>query len=387
MQFMPTPQIPDLWRYLQIQSKQGRPVVLYGMGNGADKIIAVCEKYGIHVSDFFASDGFVRGHSFHGRRVLSFSEAKEKYGTDMIVLLSFASSRPEVLDLIQRVAEQCELYAPDVPVCGDTLFNSEFYQAHKNEFDGVRNLWADDMSRRVFDSILQYKLSGRIDILRSLESTPQDAFSELLKPQDYRVSMDLGAYTGDSIRELLTYAPNMAHVIAFEPDPRNFRKLTAYADSLSNEGATCCVHPINAGAWDTCGQLLFHGSGNRNATLCGTATSPDLQTQFTITDAYFGKSVEVSVATVDDKAKEILGDVPVDYIKYDVEGAETEALRGSAHIIQTYAPDLLVSCYHRSEDLFALPLLVHQMQPAYKLYLRRMSGIPAWDINLYAMCR
>ena len=103
MSFSPTQNIPDLWHYLQIESGKGRPIVLYGMGNGADKIISVCQSYGIPISGVFASDGFVRGHSFHGKRVLSFSEAKETYGRDMIILLSFASSRPDVLSLIENV--------------------------------------------------------------------------------------------------------------------------------------------------------------------------------------------------------------------------------------------------------------------------------------------
>ena len=58
----------DLWERLLSTSKT---VVMYGMGNGADKILQVCESKGITVSDFFASDGFVRGHLFHGKRVLS----------------------------------------------------------------------------------------------------------------------------------------------------------------------------------------------------------------------------------------------------------------------------------------------------------------------------
>ena len=384
MPFFPNPQVPDLWHYLQIEAVKGRPILLYGMGNGADKIITVCERYGIPVSDCFASDGFVRGHSFHGRRVLSFSEAKEIYGKNMIILLSFASSRPEVLSLISSVAEQCELYAPDVPVCGDTLFNSEFYKAHKPEFDTVRTLFADDESRAVYDGILAYKLSGRIDLLRATETAPEAVFASLLSPKDYRVTADLGAYTGDSIKELKTYAQNLSTVIAFEPDTRNFRKLTAYAEGLREVGDPCTVHPVNAGAWQEDGTLLFHGSGNRNATLCGTATAA-AQTNFTVTDAYFGKSVEVKVASLDRVAAELLGDTPIDYVKYDVEGAEKEALLGSKELILRYAPTLLVSCYHRSEDIFALPLLVHDLQPRYKLYLRRMAGIPAWDINLYAI--
>ena len=46
----------DLWQYLAATDK---PIVMYGMGNGADKILAVCDRFGITVRDFFASDGFV----------------------------------------------------------------------------------------------------------------------------------------------------------------------------------------------------------------------------------------------------------------------------------------------------------------------------------------
>ena len=115
----------DLWTYLALSSKVK---VVYGMGNGADKILGICEQYGIEIADFFASDGFVRGHSFHGKVVLSYSEAKAKYGAEnMIVLLSFASSLPDVLANIYRIADECELYAPDVPVSGDKIFNTEFF--------------------------------------------------------------------------------------------------------------------------------------------------------------------------------------------------------------------------------------------------------------------
>ena len=105
------PKSADIWTYLKNTSKT---VVMYGMGNGADKILSVCGSYGIEVSDFFASDGFVRGHLFHGKRVLSYSEIKEKYGKEnIIVLLSFASSLPSVLENIYKIADECELYAPD----------------------------------------------------------------------------------------------------------------------------------------------------------------------------------------------------------------------------------------------------------------------------------
>ena len=378
----------DLWQTLKTASDGGRPILLYGMGNGADKILTVCEAYGIPVADFFASDGFVRGHSFHGKVVLSFSQACEKYGAEnMIVLLSFASSRPEVLETIERVASVCEMYVPDVPVCGTELFNAEFCESHHDEIAAARSLFADEESRRVYDGIIEYKLTGRMDILRATESEPADAYRHILHVESFVTAADLGAYNGDSIRNLRQYAPALREVIALEPDRRNFRKLTEYATALGEAGDSLTVHPVQAGAWSHTATLTFHGSGNRNAGLTDApAEAKGNILPSTADNPYFGKTAEVPVTALDTAAEEIFGgSTHIDYIKYDVEGAETEALLGSRAIIERDAPALLVSAYHRSHDLFRLPLLVHEMNPGYKLYLRRMAGVPAWDINLYAV--
>ncbi len=388
MPFTPIPATPDLWHYLKARSDEGRPILLYGMGNGADKILAVCEKLGITVRDCFASDGFVRGHAFHGRRVLSFTEACEIYGDGMIVLLSFASSRPDVLELIDHVASVCELYAPDVPVCGDTLFDSVFYEAHKGEFAAARDLLADDESRAVYDGIISYKLSGRMDILRATESAAEDAYRHILHAETFRTAADLGAYNGDSLRELMACAPDLSTAVAMEPDRRNFKKLTDWIKGLDTQESALTVHAVQAGAYDKSGALHFHASGNRNATLCDTpAFTPDgAPAMFATSEQYFGKTVSVAVRSLDEVWAESAGrDTPLDYIKYDVEGSEAAALRGSQEVIRAFSPALLVSLYHRSEDLFELPLLIRELNPRYRFYLRRMAGIPAWDINLYCV--
>ncbi|MBQ5725376.1 MAG: hypothetical protein IIV80_04405 [Clostridia bacterium] len=226
----------DLWEYLSEAAASGRSILLYGMGNGADKILAVCAARGIPVADFFASDGFVRGHSFHGRTVLSFAEACQRYDPEtMIVLLSFASSRPEVLDIIARVAATVETYVPDVPVVGQELFNRAFFEANRESIRAARALLSDEESRRVYDGILSYKLTGQLDVLRSTESNPTEELAALLPAESFRTVLDLGAYNGDSIRALRPLAPQLSHVIAMEPDRRNHRKLKAYADGLATE--------------------------------------------------------------------------------------------------------------------------------------------------------
>ncbi len=353
-------QIPkqDLWEYLANTQKT---VVMYGMGNGADKILDVCERYGITVADFFASDGFVRGHSFHGKTVLSYSAAKEKYGADnMIVLLSFGSSLPDVLKLFKRVGEECELYAPDVPVCFSSLFTLDFFNQNKKYILEVRDALADDLSRKIYENVILYKLTGKLCYLFDAECDKDETYA-LLGAKDVKSYADLGAYNGDTIRELLSYATAPERIYALEPDKRSFKKLSAFCSSYSGEAKLLA---LNAAAWCENTTLSFGDEGNRNSGLFDPTKT--------------ARAVEVTALTLD----EVLDGATVDYIKYDVEGAEREALLGSHGTIKAHKPSLLVSAYHRSEDIFALPLLVRSICPDYKLYYRRYPYVPAWDMNL-----
>ena len=156
----------DLWTYL---SETQKPIVMYGMGNGADKILERFEKLNIKVSDFFASDGFVRGHSFHGKTVLSFSEIKEKY-EDFIIILSFASSLDNVLDLFYNLNDNYEMYAPDVPVTGEGTFTLEYYKKNEEKFKKARDFLSDDFSKKVFDNVISFT-SFHISLISSKSLT------------------------------------------------------------------------------------------------------------------------------------------------------------------------------------------------------------------------
>lgn len=346
----------DLWGYLQTVKK---PIVMYGMGNGADKIIERFDKLGIQVADFFASDGFVRGHFFHGKKVLSFSEIKEKYG-DFIIILSFASSLDNVLDYFYRLDEAYEMYAPDVPVTGDGTFTLDYYEEHKEAFDSARQLFFDEWSKKVFDNVIKYKLTGKISYLREIETSPDEQWENILSPDSYEICIDAGAYNGDTARQMLDKCSNIKLIYALEPDKRNYKKLAACSEENTK------IIPQNVAAWDEDTTLVFDASGNRNANTFSLNTK---------------KTVDVEAKKIDGIAS------TADYIKYDVEGAERKALIGSKELIKNRHPDLLVSAYHRNEDLFDLPLLINELNPDYKLILRKFKYVPAWDLNIYAITK
>ncbi len=349
------PQTRDIWEQLKNET---RPIIVYGMGNGADKLFDRLAEYGKTPSDIFASDGFVRGHTFRGIRVKTLAEIKGKY-TDFVVLLSFASNRTEVLDMLARLNDEVEMYIPDMPVAGvEEYFDKDFYNKNYEEILLAYNSLYDDDSKRVYAAIINYKLTGKMSYLLSAYSEKSEMYS-LFPTESIQRILDVGAYNGDTIREAIKFFPNLKSATAIEPDPKTYKRLLKYVNGEDRINIT----PINVGAWCENREGTFQSSGNRNSSLNSTSSHE-----------YMGE--EVRLVTIDSQG------LSPDYIKYDVEGAEYEALVGSKNTIETHHPALLVSAYHRSRDIFSLINYLHAAHPIYKIRLVRLNCVPAWETNL-----
>nr|MBQ4318575.1 FkbM family methyltransferase [Clostridia bacterium] len=355
----------NIREYLKTASK---PIYIYGMGDGAEKMLRYLSDIGVKRAGFFASDGFVRGQVFDGERVMSFSEVAEIHGEgNFIALMAFGSRREDVVEYVCGIAKRCEFYVPELPVTGDTVFTPEFYAEHKAEHEAVRGLLSDELSRQVFDSVIEYRMTGRLDILLSEHmSTPEDEALCLIGADSAESAVDLGAYVGDTLCELVRLQKEkrgilkLKNVRALEPERHSHKKLCLYTEELEKEGVSCIAEKACAADFD--GETEFSSGRGRGSKIA--------------------KGGEVIRAM---KPDTLAADIRPDYIKYDVEGMEYAALVGSKRLIEEYAPALNVALYHRPEDIFALPLLVHGMCPGYRLYIRRHGGIPCWDLNLYAV--
>ena len=344
----------DLWNYLQEETSKGRKVVLYGTGDGADKIIARLEERNIPVSGIFASPGFVRNRKFHDIQVETFESLYERYGRDMIALMCFGSSRPEVLDYADYIADKCEFYAPDVPVYGQNLFDTEFCEKHAGEINIVRGLLADELSRKTYDCIINARLTGNPVYLKLCEVTQEEADAVL--PSDRQgLFLDLGAYDGDTVMRYSSLMHDLTGFIAVEPDRRNMRKLRENTCLINN------IEYVQAFVSDREGTADVNGNIGR-----GTSLEKE-------------GSREVQTVTIDGLIK----GRQTAFIKFDVEGAEAAAIEGGAKTIKEEKPLMNIACYHRSEDIFELPLKVLKLNPGYNVYMRHTPSIPAWDTCFY----
>ncbi len=341
----------ELWKYLKQSNK---PIVLYGMGNGANRILDVLEQRGIKAQGVFASDGFVRHQSFRGFTVCSYEELKTQLG-EMIVLLSFGTHRADVMDNVRRIMQEQEVYAPDVPVAGETLFDEDFLCQNREKLEQVYIMLADDQSKKVFENVIRAKLTGKIQYLFDCESDPKEAYDTLGLNLNEQY-LDIGAYNGDTALRFARWTQyKYSRIDAVEPDRKNFEKLLKNTAELPNINCYhCCLD-------QTIGERVFAMDGGRKSH--SIASGIGKIAAETVDHLFLGRSFT--------------------WIKMDVEGMENAVIQGASSLIKRCKPKMDVAAYHRSEDLFSIPLLIQEICPNVKVYLRHFPSLPAWDTNFY----
>ncbi len=333
-------------------AESGKEVVVYGTGNGADKVIDEFYRLGIKIKGVTASDDFVRGQLFRGFKVKRLAE----FDGDFIIAVAFASCIPEVTEHIYSLEKNYRVIVPVVPVYGEEIFTRDFLKRNEAALYEAYSLFEED-SKNIFASCVDFMFGGELSVLKSITTEKDEAFNGFFKPRKNEDFLDLGAYRGDTVDELLKYSEGLySSITAREPDEKTFKKLKEHIDGMNN------VYLYKKAVSDVDGTVLFTGAAGRQSCVCKN-----------------GKPTEC--ITVDTLSAER----GFTYIKMDVEGGEAAALRGAEKTLKRYRPRLNIALYHRSEDIFTLPLLVKEINPKYKFYIRRHPYIPCWDMNMYCI--
>jgi FkbM family methyltransferase len=149
------------------------------------------------------------------------------------------------------------------------------------------------------------------------------------------VVIDGGAYLGDFTLYAAKAAGKSGKVIAFEPDPLNYKKLLKNISLNNLEN----VIALNKGLYSDNTVLKFYNDSSGGS--------------FFISDDIESESngiVEVPVVKLDDEMDR-LGISKIDFIKMDIEGAEIEALKGCKKILNSNNLNLAIASYHILDGL------------------------------------
>lgn len=235
--------------------------------------------------------------------------------------------------------------------------NLPVYHAQQAQLAALGNLFADAQSAALFEKIVQYRVSGDIQHYPAPSVSDEYAPHDLPSYIDPLNVIDCGAFTGVALQKLKQAGYAIESFIAFEPDLSNYEKLVN--TNVGAQRAFC----LPLGVWSSNVQLKFNH------------------------DASMGSKLSAQGDTVVQcvKGDDVCRGFAPNLIKFDVEGAEIEALRGLQHTIQTYQPNLAVSVYHLADHLFSILQMIADWQLNYTFYLRvhehNSFGVVLYCIN------
>ncbi|WP_303749920.1 FkbM family methyltransferase [Stenotrophomonas pigmentata] len=341
-------------------------IVIMGTGGMASQLHEACAQLGIVVHAFITSSAMQAEH--RGLPVHALAQVPAALLAKPIWIGIF--NHGDSSDLVQ-LRRQCLASG-----FSDVLVPQQFYalveaqmgwrywlaplHAYQQQHAAIaqgRELLGDAESIAVFDAILAFRTASELDEVLPRSTGPQYFPADLLPmlPSSTGVYLDGGAFDGDTV-SLAVEQLSPEHILAFEPDPGNFQQLAKHVASI-NVPAT--LFPL--GISDAVRFLRFRSDNGAGCAVDGTGDS------------------QIQVVDLDS----VVSKLPIDFVKLDIEGCEIEALHGARHLISTRKPFLAIAGYHRWDDLWKIPALIHTLNPGYTIKLR-LHCANSFDAVFYA---
>jgi FkbM family methyltransferase len=360
--------------------QQGIKIIIFGAGDAGQRLLQTYRENNIDVI-YFCDNDKNKHHTFiDGVFVIAPEEISNTSQARVVVASLYGdeiSRQLKMLHIPHIVVDVALLHAGHI--IDQSFFTLwvervDFYLGHLNAIYQVYLLLEDERSQLIYLNILKarmvevLKLDGDI-YSKICEGNEYWALSEFRNIAD-EIYVDAGACVGDTIEKFLyNTGGDFKKIYAFEASPQIFEilriKVSEIVDLFGvDEESIECI-PEGVGSEEK--NLILHCS----TTNCGSNTFSDeiLQRQGNKITWQFTEQIKVC------RLDKYLKDVPVSFIKADIEGSELDMLKGGSELIKRFRPKIAICLYHKLEDLFEIPLYIKSLVPEYKMAIRHHSGL------------
>lgn len=342
------------------------PILVYGAGSKGKEVAAFLVDRGYDVRGF--ADAAASGRdSWRHLQIMTLPEWQRDHLVELSTIV--VGIHNHHVDMAVLINDLCRFNVSRIvnPVEFQALFSGEFpgaywladpsvYWGQESQLIRLKALLSDRYSRDLLHRIVEFRLTGRYDVLPPPTPLEQYCPADLPRWPDPLRFIDGGAFDGDTLRQLRRYGYEFEQIVAFEPDLENFARLSRCVENLG--GGIC----LPCGLAQTSRQARFASGGT------GSSRITDEGCQM------------IQCVSLD----EALPGFRPHLIKMDIEGSEPDALQGAARTIVTHRPALAISVYHHPAHLWEIPLLIDNWGLDYSFYLR-MHGHSSFDLVLYAI--
>lgn len=328
------------------------PLYLWGTGNVAHEVYQMLSENGIKLTGVFIDIDVLDQNEFKGYRIESLKDLidkKEKINVIMGHAQYHKMKEIQLYSIVNRV------YYILNPFKTHEDINEQFFYDNKEKFVKAYNIFEEDYSKKVFQSYLNTRINSNIQYLLDVFVKPMDYFdNDIFKLSNNENYIDIGAYTGDTIK-LFYKAVNGKYdaIYGFEPDEKFYEELK---ETVETEGMKS-VYSYHLGVWDQNTTLYFETDDEQSGHAIDTVAN----------------SLKIKVVSLDS----FLENKNVSLIKLCLSMGNCEILRGGRTILQNLKPKLVAIIGIRKSDLIDVPILLKEINPKYRLYLRYLESMPS----------
>jgi len=164
------------------------------------------------------------------------------------------------------------------------------------------------------------------------------------------VIVDCGAYVGDSSFMFNSIFPS-SKIYGFEPSEYNY---SVFKENIKLNDLQNLIIPVKSAVGENNKIIKANIGDGLNANIKQTSSVEAQEIKVDLIDVFF-KNKKVSL------------------IKMDIEGFELNALKGAVEILKRDKPILLISLYHKAEDIYTIPKFIKELNLGYSFILRHLK--------------
>ena len=340
-------------------------VVLYGAGGNGKRIYDALKHYAIRM-DYFCDDDYNKwGKTFCGLKVVSFTDLKEiANNAPTKVLLTSVFSGPILGSLEKLDVDIYEAFS----ILINNYYKNSFYKIPLKpeeikdisaKIDSVEDAIHENLTTEILETI-KYTICNpnEQDYTRFFPiASKEDCYfiEEVLKALPANpVIIDCGGFTGDLMVALKKHDIDFAKVYSFEVNTELFNEMRKNIERNALESR---FFAINKGVWDKEGSSFLDVSPED---IAGGKITENIE-----------RGVVIETVTID----RFFNEIPYDFIKMDIEGAERRAIAGGWNTIMTNRPIMAISLYHSIYDVVDIPMKLISGLKNYRFLIRHHSFI------------
>ena len=325
--------------------------IIFGASYAGAKTKEFLDKFGKNVAYFVDNDMKKKGKIFLGKIIKHPSEISF-FENKVIIASAWWYEIKKQLEEQYGLLSNVDFIDPQIFVEKMTQKNTkdvflDLLKINLDKYLQIFDLLEDDVSKLLYYRVLKGRIFYYETLLYSFmpKVDYKQYFHPEVKPENNDIIVDAGAFTGDTIEEIIKQSINYKKIYAFEPDEQNYAKLTENTERYDN------IECYKFGLWSKTDRLYFIADGTMGSAVVQNSNKANQTIDVVSLDEFFK-----------DKEKPTL-------IKMDIEGAEVEALYGAKEIITKYKPKLQICIYHKPEHLWQIPVLLKDWVKEYKLYM------------------